>query len=103
MRRRREQFERLLEGMPDALRPLITFLYYCGVRLGEALQITWPQVDLGAGLIRLDPGACPHAESELFHAKPGKIRGPALMQNPRPRLGLVARLFRLRKICYYNL
>lgn len=50
----REKFERLLAGLPDALKPLVVFLYYCGVRLGEALQITWPQVDLKAGLIRLE-------------------------------------------------
>ncbi len=36
------------------LKPLIVFLYYCGVRLGEALQIEWSQVDLKAGLIRLE-------------------------------------------------
>jgi integrase len=28
-------------------------LYYDGVRLGEALQIEWPQVDLGRRIIRL--------------------------------------------------
>jgi integrase len=31
-----------------------TFLYFCGVRLGEALQIEWSQVDLAGGLIRLE-------------------------------------------------
>jgi len=30
------------------------FLYYCGVRLGEALQITWEQVDLAGAVIRLE-------------------------------------------------
>lgn len=50
----REKFERLLAELPDTLKPLVIFLYYCGVRLGEALQITWPQVDLNAGLIRLE-------------------------------------------------
>src|SRR2546426_4596056 len=50
----REQFERLSAALPEELRPLITFLYYCGVRLGEALQITWAQVDLNAALIRLE-------------------------------------------------
>lgn len=50
----REQFETLLAKLPDRLRPLITFLYYCGVRLGEAKQIQWSQVDLSAALIRLE-------------------------------------------------
>jgi len=39
---------------PGSLKPLVTFLYFCGVRLGEALQIDWTQVDLNAGLIRLE-------------------------------------------------
>ena len=49
-----EQFGLLLEALPESLRPLVTFLFYCGVRLGEALQITWSQVDLIQGLIRLE-------------------------------------------------
>jgi integrase len=40
--------------LPTHLKPLILFLYYCGVRGGEALQIEWPQVDLDARLIRLE-------------------------------------------------
>jgi len=51
----REQFEKLLAALPEHLRPLVTFLYYCGARLGEALQITWLQVDLKAALIRFEP------------------------------------------------
>jgi integrase len=42
-------------GMASAhLQPLILFLYWCGVRLGEATQIEWPQVDLDACIIRLE-------------------------------------------------
>lgn len=50
----RAQFEHLLSKLPVHLRPLVTFLYYCGVRIGEATQIEWSQVDLQAGLIRLE-------------------------------------------------
>jgi len=50
----REQFGILLAKLPDKLKPLVTFLYYCGVRLGEAKQIQWSQVDLNAALIRLE-------------------------------------------------
>jgi integrase len=49
-----EKFDELLALLPAHLKPLITFLYYCGVRVGEAIQIEWPQVDLAAGLIRLE-------------------------------------------------
>jgi len=49
-----DDFERLLKLLPGHLRPLVAFLYWCGVRLGEALQVEWPQVDLERGLIRLE-------------------------------------------------
>jgi integrase len=50
----REKFEELLGHLPIHLRPLITFLYYCGVRLGEAKQIEWSQVDLDRAVIRIE-------------------------------------------------
>jgi integrase len=50
----RDKFEELLGHLPANLKPLVTFLYYCGVRVGEALQIDWAQVNLGAGVIRLE-------------------------------------------------
>jgi len=49
-----KKFEELVRALPEHLRPLITFLYWCGVRLGEAQQISWKQVDLEARLIRLE-------------------------------------------------
>ena len=51
----REKFEELIETLPSHLRPLITLLYYCGTRIGEALQIGWAQVNLNTRLIRLEP------------------------------------------------
>jgi integrase len=50
----RSKFEELLEHIPKKLKPLYIFLYYCGVRLGEALQIEWSQVDLAGKMIRLE-------------------------------------------------
>ncbi|HWO35664.1 MAG TPA: tyrosine-type recombinase/integrase [Candidatus Acidoferrum sp.] len=49
-----EKFDELVNLLPTHLKPLIIFLYYCGVRGGEALQIEWSQVDLDAKLIRLE-------------------------------------------------
>jgi integrase len=48
-----QKFGELLKALPSILRPLIAFLFFCGVRLGEALAIEWSQVDFSAGLIRL--------------------------------------------------
>lgn len=50
----REKFEELLDHIPANLKPLIVFLYYCGVRLGEALQVDWSQVDLKMPVIRIE-------------------------------------------------
>jgi integrase len=49
-----KKFEELVRLLPTHLRPLITFLYYCGVRSDEAKQIEWSQVNLDARLIRLE-------------------------------------------------
>jgi len=49
------QFNELLELLPTHPRPLILFLYWCGVRKGEALRIQWSQVDLNTRLIWLEP------------------------------------------------
>jgi integrase len=49
-----EKFEELVGLLPTHLKPIITFLYYCGVRSDEAKQIEWTQVDLDARLIRLE-------------------------------------------------
>jgi integrase len=59
----RDQFDKLLKELPANLKPLITFLYFCGVRLGEALQIDWKQVDLAAGLVRLESEQTKNAEA----------------------------------------
>ena len=51
----RNDFDRLIKILPTSLRPLVTFLYWCGGRIGETLQIEWSQVDLDAHQIRLEP------------------------------------------------
>ena len=56
------KFEELVKLLPAHLRPLILFLYWCGVRLGEALSIQWDQVDLEARLIRLEEDQTKNSE-----------------------------------------
>jgi integrase len=51
----RKDFDKLVKLLPTGLRPLVTFLYWCGTRIGETLQIEWSQVDLDARQIRLEP------------------------------------------------
>jgi integrase len=49
-----KKFDELIGLLPTHLRPLIMLLYYCGVRVNEARQIEWPQVNLDARIIRLE-------------------------------------------------
>ncbi len=49
-----DKFNELICLLPTHLRPLVTFLYYDGVRIGEALQVEWSQVNLDARTIRLE-------------------------------------------------
>jgi integrase len=58
-----QKFEELLALLSTHLRPLISLLYYCGVRVGEALQIDWTQVNLDARIIRLDEEQTKNAEA----------------------------------------
>jgi integrase len=50
----REAFQVLLSFLPSHLKPLILLLYTTGVRIGEACQIEWYQVDLDRRVIRLE-------------------------------------------------
>ena len=38
---------RLIEASSDHLRPLMTFLFYTGARVSEAIYLSWANVDLG--------------------------------------------------------
>ena len=46
-------FTQLCDTLPESLRPLITFLYYTGCRLGAAKKITWDMVNADATEITL--------------------------------------------------
>jgi len=61
----RDRFDELLNHIPLHLKPLVVFLYYCGVRIGEALQVEWPQVDLDHAVIRLEPEQTKTSEARI--------------------------------------
>jgi hypothetical protein len=58
----REDYERLRASLPEPLRPVLTFAYYTGARLGEVLSLRWDQVDFAGQVVR------------LYHTKNGEIR-----------------------------
>jgi integrase len=48
-----EQYERLLAEVPERLKAMLVCGYHTGARKNELRKITWEQVDLESGLIRL--------------------------------------------------
>lgn len=81
-----QKFQELLAALPDHLRPLILFLYWCGVRLGEALQIDWTQVDLSSALIRLEEDQTKNAEARIVPLPPVLIE---ILSRREPKVGRV--------------
>jgi integrase len=61
-----KKFEELVANLPSYLHPLITLLYYCGPRLGEALHMEWWQADLKRHLILLDEGQTKNSEPRVL-------------------------------------
>ena len=70
----KEQFDSLVSFLPVNLKPLVTFLYYCGVRLGEAKQIEWRQVDLRGALIRLEEDQTKNSEARTVPLPDALVR-----------------------------
>jgi integrase len=50
---RLSEIERYLEACVEHYRPLAEFLIGTGARISEALATRWPDVDLGAGVVRI--------------------------------------------------
>ena len=61
-----EEFRSLLEVLPIRFHPLVIFLYFCGIRVGEAQQITWNQVDLNQHQIRLEAEQAKNSEARIL-------------------------------------
>jgi integrase len=86
----REQFEAVLERLPDHLKPLITAGYLTGWRRGELLSRQWRHVDLKAGWLRLEVGETKNGKGRAFpvNALPELA---ALLQAQRQRVSEVER------------
>jgi len=59
-------FDRLFNLLPTHLRPLVTLLYYCGTRVGQALKTEWSQVDLKKRLIRFEGEDTKNDEAQIL-------------------------------------
>lgn len=89
-----EDFQTLIRLLPTHLRPLITLLYYCGARIGEALQIEWDQVDLNARRIHLEAEQTKADEARILPLTPELV---AMLNDMEPKTGRVFDATNLRK------
>jgi integrase len=63
----KEEYEHLLAKLPDYLRAPITFAYWTGWRThSEILTLTWAQVDLAEGTVRLLPSQSKNGEGRII-------------------------------------
>jgi integrase len=63
----RHEFEAVRSQLPDEIKPVVTMAYLTGWRVrSEILTIQWRQVDLRAGIVRLEPGTTKNDEGRTF-------------------------------------
>lgn len=80
-----EEYSRLLAHCSAHLKPIVKVAYHTGMRQGEILSLTWGQVDLKEGFIRLLPDNTKtnegrlvplnHALVEMFRSMPRCLPG----------------------------
>ncbi len=68
-----DQVERLIAAAAPHLRPLLSFLVCTGCRLGEALELEWPAVDLTAARVILWEGETKSGERRVVALPPAAV------------------------------
>jgi integrase len=57
----------LVDRLPDYLKPFVMFAYKTGWRDTEIADLTWAQVDLDQGIVRLEPGETKNDEGRTIY------------------------------------
>jgi len=65
-----EELQAIIKHLEPDYRPLIEFLALAGWRVGEALALTWKQVDFAAGVIRIEQTKNDEPRTLPFRALP---------------------------------
>lgn len=69
-----EQYASLLEALPDELKAIFVTGFNTGVRLGEILAISWPQVDFDSGFIVLQTGETKNGDGRAIPILDGDMQ-----------------------------
>lgn len=80
-----EAFLKLRRVLPEEIRPVLTFAYYTGCRKGEILALRWPQVDLSAHVVRLEPGETKNDDARTIPLAPELYEMLVLLKESRDR------------------
>jgi integrase len=62
-----DDFLALRDAIPHELKGMLTFAYKTGWRVSEVTGLTWPQVDLKGGIVRLEVGTTKNKEARIFY------------------------------------
>jgi len=62
-----EEYLNLSSALPSELQPVITFAYKTGWRKSEILGLTWEQVDLRQGTVRIEAGEAKNDEPRTIY------------------------------------
>lgn len=61
-----KQLQSIREHLPEAIRPIATFMFITVWRRSEVLGLQWRQIDFDAGTVTLDPGTTKNREGRTF-------------------------------------
>ena len=61
------EFVSLRDALPSYLKGFVTFAYKTGWRVSEITGLTWNQVDLDNGIVRLEPGETKNDEGRTIY------------------------------------
>ena len=70
-----ESFARILQKLPEHLRPVAVFAYETGCRKGEILNLKWNQVDLDNSIVRLEVGETKNGDGRIIPLSKTVIQG----------------------------